>query len=96
MSQKRNEHWDFLTDLLADGEIDCAEFRLQASDDGYPEAKIAHAVKAHSDVMTVARAIAEKGFGRSWDDFMPTNAHDTDQSDLIGYARAAVAALAQS
>lgn len=38
----------------------------------------------------VARAIAENGFGRPWDDFLPLNAHDTDQSDLIEYAQAAL------
>jgi len=46
-----------------------------------------------SEVMTIARAIAEKGFGRSWDDFLPINAHDTDHGDLIEYARAAIAGL---
>jgi hypothetical protein len=91
-SQSRAEHWDFLTDLLDTGEIDCAEFRLQASDDGYAQAKIDEAIKAREDVLTAARAIAEKGFGRPWDDFLETNAHDTDQSDLINYARAALEA----
>lgn len=37
-----------------------------------------------------AKAIAENGFGRPWDDFLPLNAHDTDQGDLIEYAQAAV------
>lgn len=36
-----------------------------------------------------AAAIAEHGFGRTWSDFHPTNAYDTDQGDLIEYARAA-------
>lgn len=45
------------------------------------------------EVVIAARAIAANGFGRSWDDFLPTNAHDIDQSDLIEWARAAVAGL---
>jgi hypothetical protein len=45
------------------------------------------------EVMLMARAIAENGFGRSWDDFHPVDAHGTDQGDLIEYAQAAVAAL---
>lgn len=44
-------------------------------------------------VLVVAKAIAEEGFGRPWDDFLPINAFDTDQADLKDYARAAVAAL---
>lgn len=42
------------------------------------------------DVLQVARAIAERGVGRYWDDFPETDAFDTDQGDLIEYARAAV------
>ena len=42
------------------------------------------------DVLQVARAIAERGIGRYWDDFPETDAFDTDQGDLIEYARAAV------
>lgn len=42
---------------------------------------------------TVARAIAQNGFGRDWDDFLPINAHDTDQSDLLDYAVAAIRSL---
>lgn len=42
------------------------------------------------DVLLVARAIAERGIGRYWDDFPETDAFDTDQGDLIEYARAAV------
>jgi len=45
------------------------------------------------DVLVVARAIAENGFGRPWDDFEEVNAHDTDQGDLIAYAIAAMAAM---
>jgi len=45
------------------------------------------------DVVIAARAIAENGVGRPWDDFEPVNAYDIDQSDLIEYGRAAVAAL---
>ncbi|SHJ72246.1 hypothetical protein SAMN05444159_1320 [Bradyrhizobium lablabi] len=45
------------------------------------------------DVILAAHAIAEHGIGRQWDDFLPTNAYDVDQGDLIEYARAAVAAL---
>jgi hypothetical protein len=45
------------------------------------------------DVLTAARAIAEHGFGRPWDDFHVSNAFDTDQNDLIEYGRAAVSAL---
>lgn len=45
------------------------------------------------EVELVAHAIAEHGIGRPWDDFLPTNAYDTDHGDLIEYARAAVAAL---
>ena len=41
----------------------------------------------------VARAIAQNGFGRDWDDFLPVNANDTDQGDLMEYAQAAIAAL---
>ena len=41
----------------------------------------------------VARAIAQNGFGRDWDDFLPVNAHDTDRGDLMEYARAAIAVL---
>lgn len=44
-------------------------------------------------LVNVARAIAENGFGRPWDDLLPTNASDTDQGDLIEYARAAINAL---
>jgi hypothetical protein len=44
-------------------------------------------------VEIVARAIAEKGFGRSWDDFEEVNAYDTDQCDLLAYARAAIEAM---
>jgi hypothetical protein len=44
-------------------------------------------------VEAIARAIAENGFGRPWDDFLPVNAHDTDQGDLIEYAQAAVDAM---
>lgn len=44
-------------------------------------------------VLVVAKAIAEEGFGRPWDDFLPINAFDTDQADLKDYARAAVAAF---
>lgn len=43
-----------------------------------------------ASVEAVARAIAQNGFGRPWDDFLPINAHDTDQSDLIEYAQAAL------
>ena len=49
MSQKRNEYWDFLTDLLATGEIGCTEFRLQASDDGYSKSRIAKAIQDHEE-----------------------------------------------
>jgi hypothetical protein len=42
------------------------------------------------DVLQVARAIAERGIGRYWDDFPETDAFGTDQGDLIEYARAAV------
>jgi hypothetical protein len=45
------------------------------------------------DVLLVARAIAEHGIGRRWDDFLPVNAHDVDHGDLIEYGRAAVAAM---
>lgn len=44
-------------------------------------------------VLAVARGIAEHGFARPWDDFLPLNVHDTDQSDLIDYAKAAIAAM---
>ncbi len=44
-------------------------------------------------VKRVARAIAQNGFGRPWDDFEETNALDTDQSDLLDYARAAIEAM---
>lgn len=45
-----------------------------------------------ADIERVARAIAEQGFGRPWDDFLEVNAFDTDQSDLKDYALAALAA----
>ena len=45
------------------------------------------------DVLMVARAIAERGIGRWWDDFAKTDAFDIDQGDLIEYARAAVEAM---
>ncbi len=45
------------------------------------------------DVLIVARAIAEHGFGRPWDDFHACDASDTDQGDLLEYGRAAVTAL---
>lgn len=45
------------------------------------------------DVITAARAIAEHGIGRPWDDFLPVNAYDVDHGDLVEYGRAAVAAL---
>ena len=45
------------------------------------------------DVLLAARAIAEHGVGRPWDDFLPVNAYDIDHGDLIEYGRAAVAAL---
>lgn len=45
------------------------------------------------DVMIAARAIAEHGFGRNWDDFHSCDASQTDQGDLIEYGRAAVTAL---
>lgn len=45
------------------------------------------------DVMIVAKAIAENGIGRPWDDFLPVNAYDFDHGDLIEYGRAAVAAM---
>ncbi|WMT85618.1 hypothetical protein NO932_11830 [Pelagibacterium sp. 26DY04] len=44
-------------------------------------------------VMIAAKAIAEHGIGRKWDDFEPVNAYDFDHGDLIEYGRAAVAAL---
>lgn len=40
----------------------------------------------------VARAIAQQGFGRPWDDFYQCDARDTDQNDLIEYAQAALEA----
>lgn len=45
------------------------------------------------DVLIAARAIAEHGIGRPWDDFLPVNVYDIDHGDLIEYGRAAVAAL---
>ncbi|MBN8241741.1 hypothetical protein JF546_01795 [Nitratireductor aquimarinus] len=45
------------------------------------------------DVMIVAKAIAENGIGRPWDDFLPVNISDFDHGDLIEYGRAAVAAM---
>lgn len=47
-------------------------------------------MESDPDVLQVARAIAERGIGRYWDDFPETDAFDTDQGDLIEYARAAV------
>lgn len=47
-------------------------------------------------VVLVAHAIAERGIGRPWNDFLPTNAYDVDHGDLIEYARAAVAAYRAS
>lgn len=44
-------------------------------------------------VVAVARGIAEHGFARPWNDFLPLNVHDTDQSDLVDYAKAAIAAM---
>tara|TARA_R110000850_G_scaffold233967_1_gene358827 strand:- start:25725 stop:26108 length:384 start_codon:yes stop_codon:yes gene_type:complete len=44
-------------------------------------------------VKRVAMAIAQNGFGRPWDDFLPVNAQDTDHSDLMEYARAAISAM---
>lgn len=46
-------------------------------------------------VERAARAIATDGFGRPWDDFLELNAFDTDQSDLLEYARAALIAALQ-
>ncbi len=45
------------------------------------------------DVMIVAKAIAENGIGRPWDDFLQVNVSDFDHGDLIEYGRAAVAAM---
>ena len=47
-------------------------------------------------VERVAKAIAEQGFGRNWDDFMEINSEDTDQSDLQDYARAAIAEISNT
>jgi hypothetical protein len=44
-------------------------------------------------VERVARAIAERGFGRPWDDFNEVDAFDTDQCDLLEYARAAISSM---
>jgi hypothetical protein len=45
------------------------------------------------DVERAACGIAVHGFGRSWDDFNEIDAHDTDQSDLMEYAVAAITAF---
>src|ERR1700737_4878662 len=57
------------------------------------EAESPDVAEDDSDVLLAAHAIAEHGIGRSWDDFLPVNAHDVDHGDLIEYGRAAVAAL---
>ena len=43
-------------------------------------------------VKRVARGIADNGIGRGWDDFLPVNAHDIDQDDLMEWAKAAIEA----
>ncbi|MCA6108073.1 hypothetical protein [Bradyrhizobium cenepequi] len=45
------------------------------------------------EVLIAARAIAEHGIGRPWDDFKAVDAYGVDHGDLIEYGRAAVAAL---
>jgi hypothetical protein len=67
------------------------EFGLECSSAGNSEP--AEVEEDDPDVLTAARAIAEHGFGRPWDDFHVSNAFDTDQNDLIEYGRAAVSAL---
>lgn len=44
----------------------------------------------------VAKAIAENGFGRSWEDFHETCVSDTDKDDLREYAKAAIDAIPNS
>jgi hypothetical protein len=68
-----------------------AQIRAQRSSAGNSEP--AEVEEDDPDVLTAARAIAEHGFGRPWDDFHVSNAFDTDQNDLIEYGRAAVSAL---
>lgn len=41
-------------------------------------------------VEITAKAVAEDGFGRPWDDFLRVNVEDTDHGDLEEYARAAL------
>lgn len=47
-------------------------------------------------IENVAKGIAKNGFGREWDDFSQIGALDTDQGDLMDYARAAIEAYQSS
>ena len=44
----------------------------------------------HAEIRAVAKAIAENGFGRDWDDFPIMSIEETDQGDLEEYAIAAI------